>query len=186
MKTASATHALVDRLNACEASQIVTMLATAAIATTEPAMGECLAKAAQMTGIVEGTNWEIFDAVGKLTDHRQAQAAAIRGSVRKAMEADEHVTALGPALKEAQLKAVRLLTEAPQPVEPGLAARPSATPAETKPPQSKRRVVATESRENLTLADARTLLASLQQELQHGHDIKLSMSWIIEESGGAP
>jgi hypothetical protein len=162
------------------------MLATAAIATTESAMGECLAKAAQMTGIVEGTNWEIFDAIGKLFDNRRAQATSIRESVRKAMEADEHVTTLGPAMKEAQLKAVRLLTEAPQPVEPGPATGPSPTPPETKPPHSRRRVVATESRENLTLADAKTLLASLQQQLRQGQDVKLNMSWIIEEGGGAP
>jgi hypothetical protein len=186
MKTASASQALLDRLNACDPSQIVTMLATAAIATTESAMGECLAKAAQMTGIVEGTNWEIFDAIGKLFDNRRAQATSIRESVRKAMEADEHVTTLGPAMKEAQLKAVRLLTEAPQPVEPGPATGPSPTPPETKPPHSGRRVVATETRENLTLADAKTLLASLQQQLRQGQDIKLNMSWIIEEGGGAP
>ena len=74
VKTASATHALVNRLNASDVSQVVTSLVTAAIATTEPAMGECLSKAAQLTGIIDGTNWEIFDAIGKLADGRQAQA----------------------------------------------------------------------------------------------------------------
>ena len=59
-------------------------------------------------------------------------------------------------------------------------------PPETKPPQSKRRVVATDSRENLSLADAKSLLASLDQQMQTGQDIKLNISWIIEESGGAP
>jgi hypothetical protein len=185
MKTASATHALVDRLNASDSSQIVAMLATAPIATTEPAMGECLSKAAQLAGIIDGTNWEIFDAIGKLADQRQAQATSIRASVRQAIEADEHVIALGPALKEAQFKAVRLLTEAPKPVEPGPGPGPRPTPPETKPPVSKRRVVASESRENLTLSDAKALLANLDQELQQGRDIKLNVSWIIEEGGGA-
>ena len=185
MKTASATQALVDRLNSCDASQIVAMLATAAIATTEPAMGECLSKAAQLTGIIDGTNWEIFDAIGKLADDRQAQATSIRASVRQAMEADEHVTSLGPALKEAQLKAVRLLTEAPKPVASGPGPGQVQVPPETKPPHSQRRVVATVSRENLTLADAKNLLANLDSQIQQGRDIKLNVSWIVEEGGGA-
>ncbi len=182
MKTASATQALVDRLNASDASQIVAMLATAAIATTEPAMGECLSKAAQLTGIIDGTNWEIFDAIGKLTDDRQAKAASIRESVRQALEADEHVIALGPALKEAQFKAVRLLTESTKPAE----ASPGPRPKETKPPKSQRQVIASESRDDLTLADAKTLLGKLAQELQKGQGIKLNVSWIIEEGGDAP
>jgi hypothetical protein len=188
MKSAAAAHALVDQLNSSDASQIVKLLATAAIATTESAMGECLSKAAQLTGIIDGTNWEIFDAIGKLVDDRQAQASSIRVSVRQAMEADEHVIALGPALKGAQLKAVRLLTATPKPVEqvPGPGPGLGPKPPETKPPQSNRRVVATQSRENLTLADAKTLLANLGQKLQQGRDIKLNVSWIIEEVGGGP
>ena len=182
MKTASATQALVDRLNASDASQIVSMLATAAVATTEAAMGECLSKAAQLSGIIDGTNWEIFDAIGKLADARQAQATSIRTSVRQALESDEHVTALGPALKEAQLKAVRLLTEAPKAKDHSLGPEP--VPPETKPPQSKRRIVATESHENLTLAEATTLLASLAQGLQKGQEIRLNVSWIVEDGGG--
>ena len=187
MQTASATHALVDRLNASDVTQIVRVLATAAIATTEAAMGECLSKAAQLTGIIDGTNWEIFDAIGKLVDARHTLATSIRASVRHALEADEHVTALGPALKEAQLKAVRLLTDTPKPtdVAPGPASATRQTPPETKPPESKRRVVASESRQNLTLADAKTLLADLDQKLISGQDIKLNVSWIIEAGGGA-
>lgn len=185
MKTASATQALVDRLNACEAAQVVSMLAASAIATTEAAMGECLSKAAQLMGILDGTNWEIFDAIGKLDDARETQATSIRAIVRQALEADEHVTALGPALKEAQLKAVRLLTEAKKPPDygPGPASVPQRTPPATKPPESKLRVVCCELRENLTLADATTLLTDLGQKLENGQDIKLNVSWIIEAGG---
>jgi hypothetical protein len=186
MKTASATHALVDRLNCSDPSQVVTFLAMAPIATTESAMGECLANAAQLTGIIDGTNWEIFDAIGMLADYRQAQASAICATVRQAMEADEHVIALGPTLKEAQLKAVRLLTETPKPVDPSPDPGSRPTPPEAKPPQSKRRVVATESRENLTLADAKTLLANLDRDLGKGQDIKLNVSWIVEDGGDSP
>ena len=200
MKTAAATLAMVDRLHACEISQIVSMLATAAVATTEAAMGDCLKKAAQLTGIIDGTNWEIFDAIGNLVDGRQAQATSIRASVLQALAADEHVTALGPALKEAQLKAVRLLTTTPKGPDPGPGpgsgsvpapvptpvATPVQVPPVTKPPQSQRRGITTESRQNLTLADAKTLLAKLDQEIQPGEDLMLNLSWIVEAGGGTP
>ena len=186
MQTASATYALVDRLNASDASQIVAILAVATVATTEPAMGECLSKAAQLAGILDGTNWEIFDAIGRLNDERQTQANSIRESVRQAIEADEHVIALGPTLKEAQFKAVRLLTETPKLVDPAPGPTPQPKPPEMKPPKSTRRIVASESRENLTLADANTLLSKLSENLQQGQDIKLNVSWIVEDNGGAP
>ena len=159
-------------------------------------MGDCLKKAAQLTGIIDGTNWEIFDAIGNLVDGRQAQATSIRASVLQALAADEHVTALGPALKEAQLKAVRLLTTTPKGPDPGPGPgsvpvptpvpTPVQVPPVTKPPQSQRRVITTQSRQNLTLADAKTLLEKLDQELQPGEDLMLNLSWIVEAGGGTP
>ncbi len=47
LTTASTTASLVERLHAAEASQVVSALASSAIATTEAAMGECLSKASQ-------------------------------------------------------------------------------------------------------------------------------------------
>jgi magnesium chelatase subunit D len=45
LTTASATASLVEKLHVSEASQVVSALASAAVATTEAAMGECLSKA---------------------------------------------------------------------------------------------------------------------------------------------
>jgi hypothetical protein len=187
MKTASATQALVDKLNSGDVAEVVATLAAAAISTSEPAMGECFSKGAQLTGIIDGTNWDIFDAIAKISDHRQAQAAAIRASVRQALETDEHGIALGPALKESQFKAVRLLTEAAKPDEsvPVPAAEPPLKPPEVKLPQSKRRVIVSGARENLTLPDARALLGKLSEEVRQGQELKLNVSWIIEEEGEA-
>jgi len=70
-----------------------------------------LSKASQLLATIESTNWEIFDAIAKLTDERQAAAQVIRSSITHALQSDEHVTSLGPTLKEAQHKAVRLLTQ---------------------------------------------------------------------------
>jgi len=188
MQTAAATHILVDQLSVSEAPQAVTVLVKAAISTSEAAMGECLKSAAQLTVILEGTNWEIFDAIGKLADDRRTQAQAILSSVRSALQADEHVIALVPALKEAQCKAVRLLTEASQRAgagpESGSQEAPL-TPPETRPLVSQKRIVAKEVRENITLADAQSLLNQLNKEVRSGRNIKLNVSWIIEEERGA-
>ena len=64
-----------------------------------PAMGECRSKAAELEGNLETAGWEIFEAIGKLDDERKATAEAILADVRQALAADEHVTALAPALK---------------------------------------------------------------------------------------
>ncbi len=98
------TASLVERLHAAEASQVVSALASSAIATTEAAMGECLSKASQLLATIESTNWEIFDAIAKLVDERQSIAQSIRSSIAQAMQSDEHVTALGPTLKELSSK----------------------------------------------------------------------------------
>ena len=111
LTTASATASLVEKLHATEAGQVVSALASASVATTEAAMGECLSNASQFVATIESTNWEIFDAIAKLADDRQAVAQSIRSSIAHALQSDEHVTSLGPTLKEAQLKAVRLLTQ---------------------------------------------------------------------------
>lgn len=87
-------------------------------------MGECLSKASQLLATIESTNWEIFDAIARLADDRQAVAQSIRSSIAQALQSDEHVTSLGPTLKEAQLKAVRLLTQSPPPPVPAVTPHP--------------------------------------------------------------
>ncbi|MHC4175951.1 MAG: phage resistance protein [Planctomycetota bacterium] len=175
-KTASATLGLVERVNAGEADDIVGILASAEVATSESAMGECFGKAAELSGTLEGTNWEIFEAVGKLTDERQATADEIRSSVEQALRSDEHVIQLGPALKEAQSKAVRLLTK------PAVA-EPTPDPTTKPKPTPKRQVVGKGSKENLGIAEAKDLLSDLDQGLREGQDLRLNVSWIIEEGG---
>ena len=82
MKTASATLTLLERLHEVKPDGVVGALATAEIATSESAMGTCLSQAAALGTTLEGTNWEIFEAIGKLSDERQSAAAEIRGHRR--------------------------------------------------------------------------------------------------------
>ena len=167
---------LVERVNASESDDIVGILASAEIATSESAMGECRSKAAELNGTLEGTNWEIFEAVGKLTDERKATAEEIRSSVEQALRSDEHVIQLGPALKGAQSKAVRLLTNPP-------VTEPTPDPTPKPKPTPRKRVVGKDSKEGLGISEAKDLLSDLAQGLREGQDIRLNVSWIIEEGG---
>jgi len=152
-------------------------------------MGECLGKASQLLATIESTNWEIFDAIAKLTDERQAAAQAIRSSITHALQSDEHVTSLGPTLKEAQLKAVRLLTQPPTPVAPVTPPVVGVTsvtlPGVTTPPVSKpaatKKVLESDTRSDLTIAELKKIISDLEQKYSEKQVIKFNASWIVEE-----
>ena len=57
-------------------------------------MGECVGKAQTLGCVLEGTNWEIFEAIQKLTDARKSKADEIRKTVEEALRSDEHVREL--------------------------------------------------------------------------------------------
>ena len=178
MRTATATQALVEQIHSGESEDVVGILATAEISTTEAAMGECRSKAAELNGIIEGANWEVFEAVGNLSDERKTAADAIRESVVEAMQNDEHVVQLGPALKIAQSKALRLLTEMPP--KPGPPPGPGPGPPGPGPKPGKH-VVKTDSKDNLGIVAARDLLSGLESDLKPNQNIRVNVSWIIEE-----
>lgn len=182
MKTAAATLALVSSLNSAEAGVVVNLLATATVATSEAAMAECVSKAAELEGNLDTANWDIFDAVGKLTDERQAAGQEILAEVRQALESDEHVVGLAAAFKGAQAKAVRLLTKA---VDPPRLLPPIAPPIRPieKPG---RRVVGQGEKQNLTITAAQNALSELDGKLKPGQSVRVNLNWLIEEgSDGA-
>jgi hypothetical protein len=183
MKTGVATQTLVDRVHGTEPGEVVGVLATAQVATTESSMGECLSKAAELSGRLDATDWEILEAVGKLTDERKAEADEIHRKVQEALESDEHVAQLGAALKLAQSQAVRLLTQKQQPSpspEPMPPVKPSPQPA------SGRKIISQGSKEQLGLPAAKELLAKLDKEADNGRTVELTITWLIEEGGDKP
>jgi hypothetical protein len=176
LKTAEATLSLVERLHAAEGDGVVGVLAAAEVATSEAAMSTCLVRAAELSATLEAFNWEILDAVGRLTDERQAGAAEVNRLVREALAADEHAVLLAPALKEAQSKAVRLLTQKtlPAPVEKKL------------PPLTHKgghQTVRQGQKADLSLTEARRQLDQLEREAREGRTVTVSLAWQIAEGG---
>jgi hypothetical protein len=175
MQTAAATLAMIERLYDVEPAEVVDALASTQGATSEAAMGECLSKATELAERLDATDWEIFEATTRLTDERQTVADEIHRSICQALTSDEHVISLAPALKEAQAKAVRLLTT-PTPV-PGPKAEPKPVP------RPGRTILRQGAEQHLTLRAAQDLIARLEHELQAGQDIHFTISWTIEEGG---
>src|SRR5262249_53267813 len=135
-RTATATLALVGQLNSTKADGVVGSLASAAIATTEAAMGKCLNDAVALKATLEGTSWELFEAIANLTDGRKSAVDEILANVTQALRSDEHVVQLVPVLREAQAKALWLLRESTKPPQP------APSPQEIKPiPKPAKRIV---------------------------------------------
>ena len=136
---------------------------------------ERLAKAERLAATLEGTNWEIFEGIDRFNDERTAAASEVLGAVEEALRCDEHVKPLAVVLKEAQSKAVRLLTaqQAPKPVS-------RSKPTPPLPPGWK--VVDQGNGEFRSVAEAKAKLDDLSGQLTgNGRRIIVTMSWQIDE-----
>jgi hypothetical protein len=178
-KTATATLAMVERVHDVGLDEVVPALATAEVATTETAMGACWRNVSELSGQLDTTNWEIFEAVARLTDARKVVADEIGAQIRQALTSDEHVVPLGTALKAAQSRAVRVLSQSPD----------GSRDQEPKPKPSRGlfpsgpHIVAQGEKQHLNLEAAKALLAELERKRQDGQEIRLTMSWVIEDHG---
>jgi len=178
MKTARTTQKLVTLLTAAEPANVVEVLARAEIATSDAAMGECVGKAAELEGNLETAGWEVFQALGELDDDRKPAAEETLSGVRQALAADEHVTALAPALKGAHAAAVRLLVkQVKSPEEPVDRPKPP-----VEPPMAKgKRVVDRGTKQDLSLAEAKQTLEEVGRKVSANRTARVSVNWVVEE-----
>jgi hypothetical protein len=182
LKTAQATLSLVERLHSGEGDGLVGVLASAEVATSEAAMGTCLKHAAELSATLDTFNWEILDAVGRLGDDRRDGAAEVRRIVCEALAADEHALALAPALKEAQSKAVRLLTQRP-PSPAAEVVTQVEKPVAVAPIAATPRTVQRGEKAGLSLAEAQEQMERLKQEQAAGRTVTVNLAWRIEAGG---
>jgi len=169
LKTATTTLQILEKVHQSADGAVVGALDSAEVATSESAMGECLNNAGPLAGTLDGTNWEIFEAIAGLTDEgRENAASAIRSAVEQALRCDEHVKPLAGTLKEAQSKAVRLLAAEP----------PTRLPL---PPKPGRKLIDQGTEEFRRIADAKAKLDQLTKLTGDGRDIRMTITWQIEE-----
>ncbi|MCK5861327.1 MAG: phage resistance protein, partial [Candidatus Hydrogenedentes bacterium] len=176
-ETAEATVLLLVALQDASDDAIVNTLVSAKIATSEEAMGGCIAKAAALENVLDIANWEILSALSNLPDSPKAKE--ILSSVREVLKCDEHVVPLHARLTEAQSKATRLLTKSVKVLPEAPVSTPSPPPV-TKPTSPGKRIVQRGNKENLDIVGLEEVLHHLKEEGQNG-DICINVSWIIEE-----
>ena len=145
-------------------------------------MGTALVNAGKLASKLDNFNWEILDAVGRLTDDRRAEAAEVDHLVREALSADEQAVALDPALKEAQSRAVRVLTQVPG--ERRGFSPPVIFPSIREVTPRRSPVLHQGEKANLTLAEAQRELDLLEKEAQAGKVVTVSLAWQVVEKGG--
>ena len=194
LKTATATLVLVEQIGSNQANSVVKVLAEATIATTEAAMKECLSKASMLTTILEQTDWGVFEFIATLADDRKQSADKICKTVRQALCSDEYVISLSSTLRTAQTKA-RELTVKPIPT-PSVSipieknsmgeGRSTPEPVQTLTPsliqKRGKQVISQGTKENLEINSAQGLLSELTQNLKADQTLRLSISWVVEES----
>jgi hypothetical protein len=115
VKTAQAVQSLVNSLTQADENAFFAALIGADVSSSEQAMGASFKKAAEVVEAIGRAKWELLEAARKLEDERQPAARAMWSSLQQAFQADELALALGPALSEAESRAVRLLADIPRP-----------------------------------------------------------------------
>jgi hypothetical protein len=178
VRTAAAGLKLVEALVSPQSAGVVPELVRAEVPKSDQALGKGLKSAGEVLGVLESTNWEVFEVVAQLHDDRAAAAAAVRKRVTEVLSCDEFAMALGPALRGAQSDALRLLVQvappppAPPPPQPPLPVTPPV------PQPSAMEVVVEEAAEAvLKSAEAQPLLKRLQKRLQDDPTLQLRLMW---------
>ncbi|NEQ32659.1 MAG: phage resistance protein [Leptolyngbya sp. SIO4C5] len=198
MITASTTLAMVEQLSAAKEDDVVELLGECAIATSAAAMAECMKKADNLTRSLNSDSWAIFQIVAELSGDLESEAKRVLQTLSEALRSDEHVISLDLQLKQSLNQALRLLreqskSETPRPEPPDKQPHISPVvpdPTETKVIETSDTGTATttvrtvsEGRENnLSLTATKELLDKLGKGLKASENVRLSISWIIEET----
>jgi hypothetical protein len=166
----SAQALTTDIIGASDSVSTIETLAGALLETSEAAMQRLLASVDGLRKIVAEATWDIVESAIGLGDHRRAAAEALREKLVEALEADEHVVALRPVLREIETRATRLLVD----TRPG-----EVTPPPPPPPPTPTDEELVEERSQVVL-DARQAAATLdtlRDRVTAEPGSKLTISW---------
>lgn len=184
LTTTRSARTLLSGVLSASDDRVVSALAGAEVRTSDAAMVQTIGKAKLIDELVRTIDWDLFEAVGKLADDRKTAGQAILKRVQDVLAADEYAIALKPAMDEARRKALRLLTDAPNP-PPAKPPAQAPDPAPGPPPPGAR-VVEHSERKGLDGATARQVFAGIGRKLGEDPDYRLTIQWEIwkEERGG--
>ncbi|GGP13228.1 hypothetical protein LDL08_33055 [Nonomuraea glycinis] len=100
-----------------DATGLAELLARAPMGATEEVLGRSLKSARDVVAALEGTDWDLLDAIGTMSGDQQATAILER--LREAARRNEFQEALGPVLSETRRRARMLLASRVPDPSPG-------------------------------------------------------------------
>jgi len=195
-RSAESAQALVAALVAADDRELVRVLASIALETSETAVGRTLGQVETSLAVLDGAKWQLFDAMGDLADHRRDAAQLILVRLKEALTADEHVVPLKARFEEMERDAVRLLAAAasigaPGPTAtgtPGVQTSTPSTPSEpitpTVPQPGPRTIVVEEAQKtDLSAEEATRVLDELRARLASDQALELTVTWRLQRRG---
>jgi hypothetical protein len=193
-QSAESAHALLASLAQAAEGDVVTTLATASLQTSEAAVSRTLGQAQNCADALGNGNWQLFDVVRNLADHRRDAAQLIMSRLSEVLTSDEHVVGLKAKLEELGRDAMQLLAAtAPAPTPgtpPTYTPPPGAGPTPVPPPlvippapPAGPEVVAEKQGLHLSGAAAVAALEDLKARVTSERDLELTLSWRIQRKG---
>jgi len=189
-QSAESTQALLASLAQAEEGDAVTTLANASLQTSEAAVGRSLGQAQVCADALGSGNWQLFDVVRDLVDHRRDASLLVMSRLTEALTSDEHVVALKPRLEELTRVAMRLLAAAapppppaPPPPGPGPTLVPPPVEMPPPPPGTGPEVVDEKQQLHLSGDAAVAALEDLKTLVTSERDLELTLSWRVQRKG---
>jgi hypothetical protein len=168
-----------DITGASDSISTIETLAGAVLESSEAAMQRLLASVEGLREAVVETSWDIIESAIGLGDHRRAASEGLREKLVEVLEADEHVVALRPVIRDLETRATRLLVD----TRPGEVAPPAPPPP---PPPLGEEVVEERSQVVLDARQAVATLDTLRDRVAAEPGSKLTISWRLtrQRQGG--
>ncbi|MBK1724011.1 DUF6079 family protein [Thiocystis violacea] len=172
LANASLAVQLLEALQGQEGPALVNALANMTAVTSLPALSRSIVAATRVSHAIADNNWALLEAVWG-----DGEGARIKRAVADALAADELVTSLADALKQAQADATRLIQRPPVvvlPINPPL-----------KPPVGPKgkTVLKQDNRQSLAPDEARRVLKEIEPLLRAGVTLDISYQILGETDG---
>jgi len=188
-QTAESAQALLASLAQAAEGDVVAVLASATLLTSDAAVGRTLGQAQACADTLTNTRWDMFDAMRDLQDHRRDAAASVLSRLSEVLTSDEHVLPLKSRLEELERDAMRLLTAAapppptPAPMPPGTPPAPAPVALPPAPAAMGPEVVEEKQQLHLSGAAAAAALDDLKARMAKDQDLELTLSWRLQRKG---
>ncbi|MCP4944408.1 MAG: phage resistance protein, partial [Planctomycetaceae bacterium] len=158
---------LLEALEGKEGVALVDILADIKPATSLQALARSIVSANRVSNAIADNNWELLENVWSGADR---DAENIKKGVADSLAADELVTSLATALKQAQSDATAIITRRAPPPQ-----------SEPDPVTKGRRVLKRDSRQGLSASEAKNLFSEIQSSLGDGMTVDISYSILGED-----